>query len=107
MEMASIGMEMVAAWGTGAIQERLAMLTARLADGLRPTGVVLPCTHLRAPHVLGVGFPEGMPPGLLQRLAAEKVFAAQRLGRIRISPHVYNDEADVDRFVAVFSRLLA
>jgi selenocysteine lyase/cysteine desulfurase len=107
MEMAAIGMEMVAAWGTQAIQERLAMLTARLADGLRSTGVTLPPTHLRAPHILCAGFPEGMPQGLLQRLAAEKAFAARRLGRIRISPHVYNDEADVDRFVAVFSRLLS
>lgn len=102
-----MGMEMVAGWGTEAIQERLATLTDRLADGLRPTGVALPRTHLRAPHILCAGFPKGMPEGLLQRLAAEKVFAAQRLGRIRISPHVYNDEADVDRFVAVFSRLLA
>jgi selenocysteine lyase/cysteine desulfurase len=107
MEMAAMGMELVAGWGTEAIQERLAMLTGRLAEGLRPTGVALPRTHLRAPHILCAGFPKGMPEGLLQRLAAEKVFAAQRLGRIRISPHVYNDEADVDRFVAVFSRLLA
>jgi selenocysteine lyase/cysteine desulfurase len=107
MEMAAIGMELVAAWGTAAIQGRLAMLTQRLAEGLRPTGVTLPRTHLRAPHILCAGFPEGMPQGLLQRLAAEKVFAAQRLGRIRISPHVYNDEADVDRFVAVFSRLVS
>ena len=38
LEMASIGMEMMAAWGTAAIVERLAMLTARLADGLRDTG---------------------------------------------------------------------
>ena len=32
MEMASIGMELVAQWGTAAIVERLAMLTARMAD---------------------------------------------------------------------------
>ena len=107
MEMAAMGMEMVAGWGTSAIQERLAMLTGRLADGLHSTGVTLPRTHLRAPHILCAGFPKGMPEGLLQRLAAEKIFAAQRLGRIRISPHVYNDESDVDRFAAVFSRLLA
>ena len=107
MEMAAMGMELVAGWGTDTVQERLAMLTGRLADGLHPTGVTLPRARLRAPHILCAGFPKGMPEGLLQRLAAERVFAAQRLGRIRISPHVYNDEADVDRFVAVFSRLIA
>jgi selenocysteine lyase/cysteine desulfurase len=44
---------------------------------------------------------------LIDRLAKEKVFVAPRLGRLRISPHVYNDEADTDRFVAVFRRLVA
>jgi selenocysteine lyase/cysteine desulfurase len=46
-----------------------------------------------------------MPTGLVERLAAENVYVAPRLGRMRISPHVYNDEADVDRFVAVFRAL--
>jgi selenocysteine lyase/cysteine desulfurase len=32
---------------------------------------------------------------------------APRLGRLRISPHVYNDEADVDRCVAVLRRIIA
>jgi hypothetical protein len=30
---------------------------------------------------------------------------ARRIGRARISPHVYKDEGDVDRFVATFRRL--
>jgi selenocysteine lyase/cysteine desulfurase len=30
---------------------------------------------------------------------------APRIGRVRISPHVYNDEEDIDRFVASFRRL--
>jgi len=48
-----------------------------------------------------------MPPQLVARLAAENVYVAPRLGRLRISPHVYNDEADVDRFVAVFRSIAA
>ena len=39
--------------------------------------------------------------------AAQKVYAAPRLGRLRISPHVYNDEEDVDRFVAAFKTAAA
>lgn len=107
LEMASIGMEMMAEWGCDAVRERLAMLTGRLADGLRETGVALPETRVRAPHILCVSFPKGLPKGLVDRLAAEKIFVAPRLGRIRISPHVYNDEADVDRFISAFNRLQA
>src|SRR5580700_9703133 len=106
MEMAAIGMEMMAQWGRAAIVERLAMLTGRLAGGLRGNNVAIPDARVRAPHILSLGFPDGMPPELIERLAAENVYAAPRLGRLRISPHVYNDEADVDRFVEVFSKVV-
>jgi selenocysteine lyase/cysteine desulfurase len=106
MEMASIGMEMMADWGASAIVQRLAMLTERIAAGVRGIGIRVPEPHLRAPHVLSLAFEGGMPAGLVDRLAGEGVHVAQRLGRIRISPHVYNDEADVDRFVEVLARRL-
>jgi selenocysteine lyase/cysteine desulfurase len=105
LEMAAVGMEQMAAWGQAAIAARLAMLTTRLAEGLAGTGVELPPANLRAPHVLSLGFPGGMPPGLIEALADRQVFVATRLGRLRISPHVYNDEADVDAFLAAFRDL--
>jgi len=105
MEMASIGMEMMAGWGNDAVVGRLAMLTSRLADGLGNLGVGLLDPKVRAPHILCVSFPKGMAPDLPKRLAAEGVHAAPRLGRLRISPHVYNDEQDVERFVEVFRRV--
>ncbi len=107
MEMASIGMEMMAGWGNAAVVERLAMLTGRLADGLGNLGVRLVDAKLRAPHILCVSFPKGMAPDLPKRLAAENVHVAPRLGRLRISPHVYNDEEDVERFIEVFRRVAA
>ncbi len=102
LEMASIGMEMMAGWGRAAIEDRLAMLTGRLAEGLGNIGVQVPDAALRAPHILSLGFPRGMPEGLIGRLEAADVHVAPRLGRMRISPHVYNDEADVDRFLEMF-----
>lgn len=101
MEMASIGMEMMAGWGSKAIVERLSMLTGKLADGLGNIGVRMPDAKVRAPHILSVSFPNGMPTDLPQKMAAENVHAAPRLGRLRISPHVYNDEQDVERFIDV------
>jgi selenocysteine lyase/cysteine desulfurase len=106
MEMAAIGMEMMVEWGRLAIAARLKMLTDRLAEGLRDTGVDIVDARLRSPHILSLGFSGGMPHDLVARLAAEHVHVAPRLGRLRISPHVYNDEADVDRFIAVFRRTM-
>jgi selenocysteine lyase/cysteine desulfurase len=105
MEMAAIGMEMMAGWGNDAIVARLAMLTGKLADGLGNLGVGVLDPKVRAPHILCVSFPNGMAPDLPKRLAAEGVHAAPRLGRLRISPHVYNDEQDVERFIDVFRKV--
>ncbi len=106
LEMAAIGMEMVAGWGLPAIAQRLAMLTDRIADGVRGIGVGVLDKHLRAPHVLSLTFKDGALAGLVEGLAAEGVYVAPRLGRMRVSPHVFNDEADADRFVAALSRRL-
>jgi selenocysteine lyase/cysteine desulfurase len=107
LEMSAVGMELVASWGREAIAARLRMLTSRIAEGLRNTGALILDERLRAPHILSLGFPQGMPSGLVEKLAAENVHVAPRLGRLRISPHVYNDEADADRFVAAFRKLVA
>jgi selenocysteine lyase/cysteine desulfurase len=108
MEMASIGMEMMAEWGASAVVQRLLMLTERIAEGLRGTGVSAPERRFRAPHILSLsfknpGFQDGMPAGLIEGLASEGIYVAARLGRMRISPHVFNDEADADRFVAALA----
>ena len=107
MEMAAIGMEMMTQWGSAAVVERLAMLTTRLASGLRDADIFMSDPRVRAPHILSLSFANGMPPQLVVRLGAESVYVAPRLGRLRISPHVYNDEADVDRFITVFRRFVA
>ena len=107
MEMASIGMEMMADWGAAGD-----CATPRDADGAdrgRPCATsasALPEPHLRAPHILSLAFKGGMPAGLVEGLASEGVYVAPRLGRMRVSPHVYNDEADADRFVEVLTRRL-
>ncbi len=106
MEMASIGMEMMAGWGASAVVQRLAMLTERIADGVRNIGVSMPDARLRAPHILSLAFKGGMPAGLVEGLASEGVYVAPRLGRLRVSPHVYNDEVDADRFIEVLTRRL-
>jgi selenocysteine lyase/cysteine desulfurase len=99
-------MEMVADWGTAPVAKRLAMLTDRIAEGVRDLGVSMPQRHLRAPHILCLGFRDGTAKALVEELATEGIYVAPRLGRLRVSPHVFNDEADADRFVAALGRRL-
>ena len=104
MEMASIGMELMTKWSASAVAARLAGLTARLAHGLHGEDLSVPDIRFRAPHIISLGFRYGMPEEIVGRLAAERIYVARRLGRMRISPHVYNDEADIDRFLESFHR---
>jgi selenocysteine lyase/cysteine desulfurase len=105
MEMAAIGMEMMAAWGADAVVARLSALTQRIADGVAGAKVRVPDERVRAPHILSLGFTEN-PAGVIAALADKQIYVAARLGRMRISPHVYNDEADVDRFVVALKHAL-
>src|SRR3954447_1968757 len=108
MEMAAIGMEMMAQWGTDAVVTRLSALTRRIAEGLNGTNAVhVLDERVRAPHVLSLGFPAGMPADLVPKLASEQIYVAPRLGRLRVSPHVYNDEADVDRLTTAVKAAIA
>ncbi|MBU1173824.1 MAG: aminotransferase, partial [Alphaproteobacteria bacterium] len=108
MEMAAVAMEMVADWGPAALGAYSAALTGRLAAGLAdlPGIELLPAAD-RAGHLLCLGFTDGMPADLPVRLAAADVFAAPRLGRLRLSPHAYNDETDVARFLDVMRGVMA
>ena len=106
MEMATIGIEMMVEWGALPIVQRLSMLTDRIAEAMHGLGLAVPDRALRAPHILSLGFKGGMPAGLIEGLAAEGVYVAARLGRVRIAPHVYNDELDADRFVAAMAERL-
>ena len=107
MEMAAIGMEMMAQWGAAAVVARLSALTRRIVDGLNGTNAVQVLDErLRAPHILSLGFPDGIPKNLIPALADQQIYVAARLGRMRVAPHVYNDEADVDRFAAALKSAL-
>jgi selenocysteine lyase/cysteine desulfurase len=104
LEMAAIGMEMMAEWGAAAVAERLVMLTGRTAEGLSGTKVKIMDARFRAPHILSLNFAGGLPGGLVEGLAADGIYVAPRLARMRVSPHVFNDEEDVDRFVAALKK---
>ena len=51
--------------------------------------------------MLGVQLPDGLPADLADRLAAARVHVSVRGDSIRVAPHLYNDERDVERFVSV------
>lgn len=106
LPMAATGMELVADWGVAAVAARLRALTDQLAEGAASMGLPVPPRALRSPHILGLRVPGGLPEGLIGRLRDNKVFVSDRLGGLRLSPHVWADEADVARCLSALRAAL-
>jgi selenocysteine lyase/cysteine desulfurase len=100
-------LEQILAWGVPEIAATLLELTQRIAAAVTPLGLEAVPERLRGPHYLGLRLPGGAPADLAQRLAAESVFVSVRGERLRVTPHLYNDEADIDRLITALRRLLA
>ncbi len=71
------------------------------ALGLQPTP-----EHRRAGHFLGIRFPKGLPEGLLEQLAERQVYVSVRGTSMRVTPHLYNHEDDVERLFEALARVL-
>lgn len=97
LPMAATAMELVLDWGVAAIAARLRQHTDRLAEDLAALGLDVVPRGVRSPHILGARMPGGLPPNLVERLADDGVFVSERLGGVRLSPHVWTDDRDVGR----------
>ena len=93
-------------WTVPAIAETLAAKTAAIAERARAIGLAPMAASRRAGHFLGVRFPDGLPDGLPERLAANQVYVSLRGDSLRITPHLYNSESDVDRLFSILEPML-
>jgi selenocysteine lyase/cysteine desulfurase len=85
-------------WGVADVAETLGTMTGRIEGRLLEHG--LEAGAGRAPHFLSVRYPSGLPDGIEARLAAADIHVSIRGDTMRITPHLYNDEADAERLVA-------
>lgn len=100
LPMVSEGLRQIEAWSVPEVQATLAGITRQLVEAVRPLGFTAAPAHLRAGHLIGLRMPGGLPAGLGARLVARGVYVSVRGSSLRISPHLYNNAADLDRLVA-------
>ena len=99
-------LEQILAWDPVRISETLGGITREITRRAAPHGFTWVDDSIRAPHYLGLRREGGLPAGLGERLAAQQVFVSTRGAALRITPHLYNDSADLDRFEAALSSSL-
>jgi selenocysteine lyase/cysteine desulfurase len=93
-------------WGVENVAETLGAVTAAIAGRARGLGLSSPPDASRAPHFIGLKLADGLPADLPAALAERKVYVSVRGSSIRVTPHVYNDERDVERFFEALSAVL-
>jgi selenocysteine lyase/cysteine desulfurase len=101
--------EMMLKIGPKRIEQRVMQLAAMTRDVMRRAGGRLGAdrdAHYESP-IVTARF-EGMDARLLVReLHSRKVLVAARHGNLRVSPHFYNNENDLDRFEQELKKVLA
>ena len=108
LPMAIAALEQILEWGVPRIAAAIAPLTGSLVTRAAGLGLEAVPGPRRAPHYVGLRFPGGVPPELPQRLAADRVYVSVRGRRsLRVTPHVYNTEDDIDRLIGAIAAVLA
>ena len=99
-------MEQLLAWTVEDVSATLGAVNRGLVARAADLGFSAPPEHLRAPHYLCLRRDGEPPAGLVEALAIERVFVSVRGASVRVTPHVYNSEADIERLIAVLRDVL-
>jgi selenocysteine lyase/cysteine desulfurase len=101
MPVAEASLKLIAGWTVPRILATLALRTDEIAQRARAEfGIDSVPADRRAGHYLGLRFRGGVPPDLPARLAAKNVYVSVRGSAMRVTPHLWTTDEDVERLFA-------
>ncbi len=87
-------------WGPENIQNYCRNLTQVAVQELKENGFTVENDEHRCHHLIGFRLPQGMDINVLkQRFVDMNIFVSTRGNSVRIAPHLYNSENDMDRLL--------
>jgi selenocysteine lyase/cysteine desulfurase len=106
MLLASIGL--LLEWGVENIRDYCREISGIALEELKRMGCRVEDESWRCGHLFGIRFPEGVDlQQLSKEVAARKVFVSFRGNAMRVSPHVYNDGADLAKLTEAISAVVS
>ena len=94
-------MRLILEYGIENVEERIKRLCDYLIDGLLKLGYEVQTPLGEGEHHAIVNFRAKNPEKVVDFLFRNGVIVSQRVGGIRVSPHFYNTEEDIDRFLSI------
>jgi selenocysteine lyase/cysteine desulfurase len=105
--MANEALRQILDWGVENVSETIGDLTDLIEEGAARRGIEAVPKEVRARHMIGLKLGSAAPEDLAAQLAAENVFVSVRGESVRVSPHLYNTEGDVERLFEVLGQAIA
>jgi selenocysteine lyase/cysteine desulfurase len=104
--IAAAALRQILEWGVENIAVTLQAKTDAIADRATEIGLVFAPRHARAPHLIGISKSGGFRKELPNLLAQEKIFVSVRGESIRIAPHLYTSEEDIERLFSALRKAI-
>jgi selenocysteine lyase/cysteine desulfurase len=101
--MAVAALRQLLAWEVPRIAATLGQVTGRIQREVEAIGLSL-TTSDRVPHMLGIALPAQARPAVAEALAEAGVFAGVRGLSLRVSPHLWTTDQDVERLVDALTK---
>jgi selenocysteine lyase/cysteine desulfurase len=105
LPVAAEALRQIIDWEVGNVSETIGTLTDHIEEKAERLGIATTPKERRVRHMIGLMLGPDAPDDLATRLMTHNVFVSVRGQSVRVSPHLYNTEEDVDRFFEVLERV--
>ena len=102
--IANVCLRQILKWGVPNISATLADITARIQHEAEALNIEGSPETERGPHMLGLKLPENTVARAREQMKTSGVYAALRSKSLRISPHLYTTDSDVDRLIEALKK---
>ena len=104
LPMAAKALRQLIDWDVENISETIGTLTDLIEEKAEELGIAAIPKERRARHMIGLMLGPDAPDDLASRLTTHNVFVSVRGESVRVSPHLYNTEEDVNRLFEILER---
>ncbi len=105
LPMAAEALRQLIDWEVGNVSETIGTLTDLIEEKAEGLGIVTTPKKRRVRHMIGLMLGHDAPDDLARRLTTHNVFVSVRGESVRVSPHLYNTERDVDLLFEILERV--
>ncbi|MCG3216746.1 MAG: aminotransferase class V-fold PLP-dependent enzyme [Candidatus Heimdallarchaeota archaeon] len=105
--IAHAGMQILLDYGIKNVENRIFQLTDYLIDELNKLGdyeFITPTDREFRSGIINIRLPDNVE--IAKKLKQQKIIVSSRYGGIRISPHFYNTEEDIDNLIDTLKKIL-